>query len=94
MPLAPDYNDAVRGRFGDPAHAGGLPEAAATYDHVLEAEQASGDSFAHLVLTAGVRGDTIGPIPNTPKQLLTGVFGSNERQAKVILDAASPEVRR
>ena len=59
MPLAPDYNDAVRSRFGNPVHAGDLPEAADTYDRVLEVDQASGDDFAHVVLTAGVRGDTI-----------------------------------
>lgn len=41
-----------------------------------------------------IKSDKIGPIPNRPKEILDGVFGRNDRQANLILEAASPEQRK
>ena len=50
------YNEAVRRHFADPRHAGDLPE---HHELTLVADVSESAEGAHIVMSAGIRGDTI-----------------------------------
>ena len=50
------YNEAVRRHFADPQHAGDLQK---DHDLTLVADVSESAEGAHIVMSAGIRGDTI-----------------------------------
>lgn len=50
------YNEAVRRHFTEPRHAGDLPD---SFDRTLSADVSDSDEGARIVMSAGIRGDTI-----------------------------------